>query len=165
MPQAKKEKKKTVAKKPTKSTKAAKVAKPAKTTKKAAERYFEAVGRRKTATARIRIVDNSKKEFVVNEKSLADYFQEQEQQIVAKEAFEKGFPKGAYSVSALVRGGGKNAQAEAVRQGISRALIKSEEDLRPQLKTLGFLKRDSRMRERKKFGLKRARRARQWRKR
>ena len=68
-------------------------------------------------------------------------------------------------MSVLVRGGGLHAQAEAIRQGLARALVKMDADLRPNLKALGFLTRDSRMRERKKFGLKRARRARQWRKR
>ena len=65
----------------------------------------------------------------------------------------------------LVRGGGSHAQAEAIRQGIARGLEKFDSQLRSSLKTLGFLTRDPRMRERKKFGLKRARRARQWRKR
>jgi len=127
--------------------------------------YYEAVGRRKTAIARIRLSESSKPDFVVNEKPLADYVQNIEYQAIAKVALEKGSPDKSFAISALVRGGGPHAQAEAIRQGIARALVKMDSELRPIVKSLGFLTRDSRMRERKKFGLKRARRARQWRKR
>ena len=126
------------------------------------EQFIEAVGRRKTAVARIRIVEDAKGEFVVNNKPMDEYFQEKEQQYIATQALilEK-----TPTVSAKVKGGGMHVQAEAVRQGIARALVKSDGELRSQLKSLGYLTRDPRKRERKKFGLKRARRARQWRKR
>ncbi|MCH8986564.1 30S ribosomal protein S9 [Patescibacteria group bacterium] len=126
------------------------------------EKFIEAVGRRKTAVARIRIIKDSKSDFVVNDKPMDEYFQEKEQQYIAKQSLilEK-----TPTVSAKVRGGGMRVQAEAVRQGIARALVKSDGELRSELKALGFLTRDPRKRERKKFGLKRARRARQWRKR
>ncbi len=127
--------------------------------------YFEAVGRRKTAIARVRISHSSKANFVVNTKPLEDYIQNSAYQTIAKESLEKGNPGKTMSVAVLVRGGGPHAQSEAIRQGIARALVKMDSELRANLKSLGFLTRDSRMRERKKFGLKRARRARQWRKR
>jgi len=127
--------------------------------------YFEAVGRRKTAIARIRLSEATKHIFTVNEKSLEDHVQNKDHQTIAKESMEKAAPEKKFSVSVLVKGGGPHAQAEAIRQGISRALVSYNPDLRISLKSFGFLTRDSRMRERKKFGLKRARRARQWRKR
>lgn len=127
--------------------------------------YFETVGRRKTAIARIRLSASSKPDFVVNSKPFEHYVQDAECQAIAKEALEKGSPGNNFAVSVLVRGGGPHAQAEAIRQGIARALVKMDPELRVNLKVLGFLTRDPRMRERKKFGLKRARRARQWHKR
>ena len=127
--------------------------------------YSEATGRRKTAVARVRVFESSKGDFVVNQKPLKEYIQEAAYEKIARESLEKGSPGKSYTVTALVRGGGPHAQAEAMRQGIARALVQMDPDLRINLKSLGFLTRDSRMRERKKFGLKRARRARQWRKR
>ena len=127
--------------------------------------YYESVGRRKTAIARIRLSPSTKEAFVVNAKPFEHSIQDSECQAIAKEALEKGSPGKAFDVSVLVQGGGPHAQAEAIRQGISRALVKMDPTLRVNLKVLGFLTRDPRMRERKKFGLKRARRARQWRKR
>ena len=126
------------------------------------EKFIEAVGRRKTAVARIRIMPDAKGDFVVNDKPVDEYFQEKEQQHIAKQAL---IVKKISTISAKIRGGGMRVQAEAVRQGIARALVKSDAELRPELKSLGYLTRDPRKRERKKFGLKRARRARQWRKR
>ena len=130
-----------------------------------AGKYYEAVGRRKTSIARVRLSDTKNQSFVVNEKPLDSYFQEKDYQRIALESLEKGGSGKMFELSAKVRGGGMHAQAEAIRQGSARALLKFDKTLRPQLKALGFLTRDSRMRERKKFGLKRARRARQWRKR
>ena len=127
--------------------------------------YYETVGRRKTAIARIRLSVSSKPNFVVNAKPFEHYVQDTECQTIAKEALEKGSPGKSFAISALVHGGGPHAQAEAIRQGIARALVKMDPELRANLKVLGFLPRAPRMRERKKFGLKRARRARQWRKR
>jgi small subunit ribosomal protein S9 len=136
-----------------------------KATEKAPDKYYEAVGRRKTAIARVRLTVSKQPEFIVNAKPLEILIQDAEHQRTAREAIEKGVAGKVFTVSVKVRGGGVHAQAEAMRQGISRALVKFDGELRTNLKTLGFLTRDPRMRERKKFGLKRARRARQWRKR
>ena len=136
-----------------------------KTAPKKAERFIEAVGRRKTAVARVRITPQKTRSFVVNTKPYEEYFQSQHLQKVATEALDRAHLSQEFAVSVITRGGGIHGQAEATRHGISRALIKFQDDLKAPLKELGFLTRDPRMRERKKFGLKRARRARQWRKR
>lgn len=133
------------------------------------ERYLEGVGRRKTATARVRLWHSSSKtkeqKFVVNEKSVEEYFQDPELQRVAKECLEKAGTGDSFLVKVLTMGGGLPAQAVAIRHGIARALVAGNPELRSRLRALGFLTRDPRMRERKKFGLHRARRATQWRKR
>ncbi len=129
------------------------------------ERYFEAVGRRKTAVARVRLFTKGEKVFLVNKKPLETYFSTFELQQIAKVSLEKMNCLDKFKISAIVKGGGLNAQAEAVRHGIARALVVFNPDFRKKLKKAGFLIRDSRMRERKKFGLKRARRAPQWKKR
>ncbi|MAF59512.1 MAG: 30S ribosomal protein S9 [Candidatus Pacebacteria bacterium] len=128
-----------------------------------ANKYIEAVGRRKTAVARVRLTKNSKNDIVINEKSLKEYFPVPKNQRAVEEAF--GPSKDTFSVSAKVIGGGTTAQSEAIRHGIARALVKNNEELRKELKQAGYLKRDPRMKERKKFGLKGARRAPQWSKR
>jgi len=133
--------------------------------KKDEGRYWQATGRRKTAVARIRIKDAQKTNFVVNAKPFEDYFQDTEYRIIAKEALERGAVGKAFEVSIVVKGGGIRAQAEAVRHGLARALVEWDATMRDSMKSHRFLTRDPRMRERKKFGLKRARRARQWRKR
>jgi len=126
-------------------------------------RYIETVGRRKTATARVRITEAKAETFVVNEKLLTEYFVLAD---VAKTAREALNDAGAhFEVTAKVHGGGIKAQAEAIRHGLARALVERNEEARKQLKQQGFLKRDPRMKERKKFGLKGARRAPQWSKR
>lgn len=137
------------------------------------EKYFEAVGRRKTAVARIRLFtrrgagasDLDEKLFLINEKPLKQYFPTFELQQITQASLEKMKCLDKFRVSAKVKGGGLHAQAEAVRQGITRALVLFNPNFRKRLKKAGFLKRDPRMRERKKFGLKRARRAPQWQKR
>ncbi len=128
-------------------------------------RYIEAVGRRKTATARVRITPATKTSFVVNDKEMKDYFVTEELQMIAQEAISKSEVGEKFTVSAHVNGGGIHAQAEAVRHGISRTLVMRDEELKNKLKKLGFLKRDSRQVERKKFGLKKARKAPTWSKR
>ena len=126
-------------------------------------RYTEAVGRRKTATARVRITAAKSASMVVNGKSAEQYFPLPG---MVQTAFAPLQLLGAsYEVSARVRGGGHKAQAEAVRLGISRAISELVPEQRKDLKVRGFLKRDPRSRERKKFGLKGARRAPQWSKR
>lgn len=127
------------------------------------DRYIETVGRRKTATARVRITPAKQEKVVVNEKALADYFPLESVQNTAREALTSVSDK--FSVTAKVSGGGLKAQAEAIRHGIARAIVKNEEEMRKEMKGLGFLKRDPRMKERKKFGLRGARRAPQWSKR
>lgn len=130
------------------------------------ERYIEAVGRRKTAVARVRIFPVNKAGGVtVNNRNLAEYFPSKKHQEIVKSPFVKLSLEKSYQISVLVKGGGVSAQAEAVRLGISRALIVIDFSLRPQLKAFGFLKRDPRMVERKKYGLRKARRPQQWRKR
>lgn len=129
------------------------------------EKYYEAEGKRKTAYARIRLFAHGGKEFLVNNKPLQQYFPTFELQQIAQASLEKMKCLDKFRVSAKVKGGGHHAQAEAVRHGIARALVLFNPDFRKRLKVAGFLTRDPRMRERKKFGLKRARRAPQWQKR
>jgi small subunit ribosomal protein S9 len=126
-------------------------------------KYIEAVGRRKTATARVRITPAKQEKIVVNEKALADYFPLENVQNIAREALASISDK--FTVTAKVSGGGLKAQSEAIRHGIARAIVKNEEGMRKEMKGLGFLKRDPRTKERKKFGLRGARRAPQWSKR
>lgn len=135
-----------------------------KKTKESA-RYFEAVGRRKTAVARIRLFTKGGKEFLINNKPIESYFQTPALQQLARASLAKMKCLEKFNVLINVKGGGLNAQAEAIRHGIARALILFNPDFRRRLKKVGYLTRDSRARERKKFGLKRARRAPQWRKR
>ncbi len=127
--------------------------------------YIEAVGRRKTATARARIIKAPKNSFIVNDKSLEDYFKTKELVEIASEALLKSKTSANFSVSAKINGGGVSSQAEALRLGISRALVVYDNELRKKLKGIGFLKRDPRAKERRKFGLKKARKAPQWSKR
>ncbi len=136
-----------------------------KTAAKNIEQYFEGTGRRKTAVARVRITIAKTASFIVNGKSLNEYFQDYEQRKMCEEIFVQAALDSQFDVSVKVFGGGLCAQAEAIRHGIARALLIWKPELKSTLRLLGFLKRDSRMRERKKFGLRRARRARQWRKR
>jgi small subunit ribosomal protein S9 len=127
-------------------------------------KYCEAIGRRKTAIARVRIFLQGERVFSVNDKTLSQYFPS-DLQAIAQEALSRMGFSDKFSVSARVKGGGLHAQAEAIRHGISRALVSTNQEFKKKLKKAGFLTRDPRMRERKKFGLKRARRAPQWSKR
>lgn len=128
-------------------------------------RYIEAVGRRKTAIARVRITEAPKTTFTINEKGLAMYFPTEQLQITAKDAIAKIKTQAKFKVQARIKGGGINAQAEALRHGIARALIAYDHGLRKEIKPLGYLKRDPRAKERRKFGLKKARKSPQWSKR
>ncbi len=129
------------------------------------ERYFEATGRRKTSVARVRLFTRGEKVFLVNEKPFDAYFPTFELQQIVKAALEKMKCLDKFRILVKAMGGGIHSQAEAVRHGISRALVEFNPDFKKRLKRAGYLTRDSRMRERKKFGLKRARRAPQWSKR
>jgi small subunit ribosomal protein S9 len=129
------------------------------------EKYIEAIGRRKTSTARVRIFGATKTSFIVNGKDAKDYFKTEDQRHLIQDPMIKVKPGSKWSVEAKVTGGGIHSQAEAVRHGLSRALVESDLELRGKLKTLGYLKRDPRAKERRKFGLKKARKAPQWSKR
>ena len=134
------------------------------------ETYIEAIGRRKTSTARVRIWQAAKQSFVVNEKEAKEYFQTEEERRLIYDPILKGITSTEkvdykWKVEARVSGGGIHSQAEAVRHGLARALVLFNLELRPKLKTLGYLKRDPRAKERRKFGLKKARKAPQWSKR
>lgn len=125
--------------------------------------YTEAVGRRKTASARVRITEARSASMTVNGKSAQEYFPlESEVKMALSPMQVLGV---AYAVSVQVAGGGHKSQAEAVRHGLSRAITMLVPEQRKDLKVRGFLKRDPRAKERKKFGLKAARRAPQWSKR
>jgi small subunit ribosomal protein S9 len=128
------------------------------------ERYIEAVGRRKTAVARVRLTPASKNSFTVNDKDLDTYFPTAEMRFVVEQPL-KIANVGTFKISAKIKSGGIHSQAEALRHAISNALSDGDETLRKSLKSEGFLKRDPRAKERRKFGLKKARKAPQWSKR
>lgn len=138
-----------------------------KTTKapKSDSAYIEGIGRRKTAIARVRATPSAKNTYIVNDLPVEEYFKTEEQRsIVNAPLAREGFP-GKYTVTVKVNGGGIHAQAEAVRHGLSRILVTEDATQKSELKKLGFLKRDSRKKERKHPGLKKARKASQWSKR
>ncbi len=138
-----------------------------KTTAKSETRYIEAVGRRKTAIARVRITPATKGSFLINDKELHVYFPVVEMQNIAHAAFkEVGDTLGTqFKLTAHIVGGGIHSQAEALRHGIARAIVAHTTETRKTLKKVGYLKRDPRAKERRKFGLKKARKAPQWSKR
>ncbi len=127
--------------------------------------YFESVGRRKTSVARVRLYDQEKKGIVINEKKVKEYFPTPDMQQRALFPLETMNCLSRFYLSIRVKGGGISSQADAVSHGIARALVEFNPDFKKKLRKAGSLTRDPRMRERKKFGLKRARRAPQWRKR
>ena len=135
------------------------------TTTEAKTRYFEAVGRRKTAIARVRITPAPKQSIVINDKISTDYFATAEMRMIAEAAFVDSKIAQKFKVTAILSGGGIHSQAEALRHAIARALLVYDVELRKKLKKLGFLKRDPRAKERRKFGLKKARKSPQWSKR
>ncbi|MBP6881833.1 MAG: 30S ribosomal protein S9 [Candidatus Pacebacteria bacterium] len=128
--------------------------------------YVEGIGRRKTATARVRLTPAKETTIVVNDKPLTEYFphialQKDVQSVL--DTKDAGIQD--YTITAHVNGGGISSQAEAIRLGIARALVKEKAERRSPLKLLGFLKRDPRSVERKKFGLRKARKRPAWSKR
>ncbi|MDP1707430.1 MAG: 30S ribosomal protein S9 [bacterium] len=127
--------------------------------------FITAVGRRKTAVATVRMNVAPKSTLTVNGKSPKDYFKTDLRALIAEEALSKAESADNYAVTAHVSGGGVAAQADAVRHAISRALVKAEPNTRKVLKAATFLKRDPRAKERKKPGLVKARKAKQWSKR
>ncbi|HQU07817.1 MAG: 30S ribosomal protein S9 [Parcubacteria group bacterium 21-54-25] len=128
-------------------------------------RYIPAIGRRKTARASVRITPADKTTITVNGKPAAEYFKTDDRTRVINEPFVAAEAAGTYAIEVRVSGGGVSAQADATRHGISRALIKHVAELRAPLKAAGLLTRDSRAVERKKPGLRKARKAPQWSKR
>ena len=128
------------------------------------EKYIPAIGRRKTATARIRIT-KGEKGFMVNNKDVKDYFKTTELIRVASESLTTAKDIADYGITVIVRGGGIAGQAVAVRHGIARALTEAHEHVKTDLKKAGFLKRDPRSKERRKFGFRKARKRPQWSKR
>jgi len=128
-------------------------------------KYIETVGRRKTSIARVRLTPSAKASFVINDKSIEDYFKVAEQRAIVGDAIATAKLEEKFTVTVMVKGGGVNSQAEAIRHAIARALIVHDTTLRKDLKKAGYLKRDPRAKERRKFGLKKARKAPQWSKR
>ena len=129
------------------------------------DKYFEATGRRKTANARVRLYTKGDKGIEVNGMDFTKYFPTKDLQANALASLDKMKSLERFRVTAKVSGGGISAQAEAVRHGIARALVVFNADYRKRLRKAGYLTRDPRMKERKKPGLRRARRAPQWSKR
>ena len=126
--------------------------------------YVEAIGRRKTASARVRLYPGTG-EIVVNELPMDQYFGRALDRMILMQPLTLTGTEASFNISVHVKGGGDNGQASAVRHGISRALCASDGNMRPALKSAGFLTRDARAKERKKPGLKRARKAKQYTKR
>ncbi len=135
------------------------------TTTKKDERYIAATGRRKTASARVRLTPAARMSVVVNGKDSNDYFATEQLRVTALSSFLKVTPATPFMVTAVITGGGIAGQAVALRHAISRALIEYDITMRGALKKEGFLKRDPRAKERKKPGLVKARKRKQWSKR
>lgn len=163
----------------TKTTKTAKTTKAVKTVKKTAivsapgkrekkDVYFYAVGRRKTSVARVRLFSQKslkENEVVINGKTVQEYVTVPEFRQILFAPFELTGQNKGFRATVVVRGGGVRGQVEAIRLGVARALAVFDANFRPVLKTAGLLTRDARKVERKKAGLKKARRAPQWAKR
>jgi len=129
-------------------------------------KYIEGIGRRKTSTARVRLTPSSKTEITVNGKVYTEYFTNLSHQKNIESVLEtKDAGIETYTITAKVVGGGISSQAEAIRLGIARSLVKEKADRRSPLKLAGFLKRDPRSVERKKPGLRKARKRAAWSKR
>lgn len=126
--------------------------------------YFFAVGRRKEAVARVRYYQKGEGTIIINSQKLEDYFPTFSLQKIVQMPLEVSKIKTG-NITAKITGGGKRGQAESLRLGIARVLEKFDANLRGELKRAGLLRRDARVKERKKYGLKRARRAPQWQKR
>ena len=129
-----------------------------------AETLFNGTGRRKTSVARVWL-KSGKGNFLINNKTLEEYFPRESWQIQVSEPLKITETSGQYDIVVNVKGGGLTGQAGAVRHGLSRALLQSNETLRKKLKVAGFLKRDPRMVESKKYGKRKARRGQQFSKR
>ena len=129
-----------------------------------AKPYFYGTGRRKSSVARVRLYPGSGK-ITINNRDVDDYFGLETLKLIINQPFGVTNTIGKFDIVANVNGGGISGQAGAIRQGVARALLLADETYRPLLKKAGFLTRDPRMKERKKYGLKAARRASQFSKR
>lgn len=126
--------------------------------------YFYGTGRRKTSVARVRLIPGGS-EFVVNGKAVAEYFPRVAHQVAAVEPLKTVTTEGTFGVMVKVLGGGVTGQADAIAHGLARALVQANEENRKALRLAGLLTRDPRVKESKKYGLKRARKAPQYTKR
>ena len=129
-----------------------------------AKPYFYGTGRRKKSVARVRIVPGTGV-ITINKKDIDDYFGLETLKLIVNQPFGVTETAGKFDIIATVAGGGISGQAGAIRHGLARALVKADESYKPALKAAGLLTRDPRMKERKKYGLKAARRASQFSKR
>jgi small subunit ribosomal protein S9 len=129
------------------------------------DKYFESVGRRKRATARVRLFTSDKQEFTVNEMPANKYFKTDALQSRIRQALTTTNNLDKFKVSAQVSGSGVSSQADAITLGVARALLEFDDQLRPALRAEDLLKRDPRIKERKKPGLRKARKSPQWSKR
>ena len=126
---------------------------------------YTGTGRRKNSIARVRLIPNGHGQFTINKVDIDTYFNLGVYKLVSNQPFEVTGTMGKYDVIVHVHGGGLSGQAGAIRHGIARALVKADEALKAEVKKAGFLTRDARVKERKKYGLKKARKAPQFRKR
>ena len=129
-----------------------------------AKPYFYGTGRRKSSTARVRLYPGTGS-ITINGRDIDDYFGLETLKLIVNQPFGVTGTAGKFDIIATVTGGGISGQAGAIRHGLARALVQADENYRPALKAAGFLTRDPRMKERKKYGLKAARRAPQFSKR
>ena len=129
------------------------------------QEYYYGTGKRKTAIAKVRLYLDDGGSIIVNGKTMEEFFNWNPWQLEIKEPFRATDTVNRFRVNARVLGGGVHAQAQAIRHGIARALVVYDESLKPALRQAGFITRDSRIKESKKYGLKRARRAPQYTKR
>ena len=127
--------------------------------------YLYGTGRRKSSVARVHLFPNGTGTITINGRDIDDYFGLETMKLIINQPFEVTGTVGKFDIVASVKGGGFSGQAGAIRHGASRALLLADETFRPALKKAGFLTRDPRMKERKKYGLKAARRASQFSKR
>ena len=128
-------------------------------------KYFYGTGRRKSSVARVRVYENGTGTITINGRDINEYFGLETLKLIVRQPLVTTDMLGKVDIVVTVCGGGVSGQAGAIRHGISRALIQADAEFRPALKAAGFLTRDSRMKERKKYGLKAARRAPQFSKR
>ncbi|MCR4925920.1 MAG: 30S ribosomal protein S9 [Clostridiales bacterium] len=127
--------------------------------------YFYGTGRRKKSVARVRVYENGTGKITINDRDIDEYFGLDTLKLIVRQPLEITDTQNKFDIVCRVSGGGVTGQAGAIRHGLSRALLQFNEELRPALKKAGFLTRDPRMKERKKYGLKGARRAPQFSKR